>query len=134
MIMAPVCLVCGKPLKATGGDTNMYYCAMRKEWVSEFGVHLDIVECVIYVDPEKKRETMWVVELAPYRFTMTDFPTGPKTEVHQTVLPDAGPWDRDFVKSFLYKKRILTVPAVMKLPWDNKQQVLDRLKLYMLFS
>lgn len=142
--MSPVCLVCGKPLKASGGDVNMYYCDSRKEWVSELGTHLDVTESVVYIDPVKRRETMWVVEIPPYRFTMTDFPPGPKTEVHKTILPDWPPWDKikdpsaikdpDTLKALLYKKLILTVPALMKLPWHNRQQVLDRLKLYLLFS
>lgn len=135
---SPVCLVCGMPLKATGGDTNMYYCVTRKEYVSEWNVHLDVVDSVIYIDPIRGCETMWVVEVPPYRFTMTDFESGPKTEVHKTVLPDWPPWnktmDPESIKTLMYKKLILTVPARMKLPWHDKQQVLERLKLYMLFS
>jgi hypothetical protein len=134
--MPPVCLVCGKPLKATGGDVNMYYCDKRKEWVSEFGIHLDVTDTVIYIDPNKRRETMWIVEVPPYRFTMTNFSTGPKTEVHKTVIPDWAPWDKDVENKemFLHKKLILTVPALMNLPWYDKKQVFNRLKLYLLFS
>lgn len=132
----PSCLICGMPLKASGGDTNMYYCTTRKEYMSEWGLHLDVTDSVIYIDPNKGRETMWIVEIPPYRFTMTDFGSGPKTEVHKTVLPELAPWDREIenVKIFLYKKLILTVPSVMKLPWHDKQKVLERLKLYLLFS
>jgi hypothetical protein len=135
------CLVCGQPLRATGADVNMYYCARRKEWVSEFGIHLDIVDTVIYVDPDEQREIMWVVEIPPYRFTMTDFPSGPKTVVDKTIIPGGPPWDSQSRKdlealgtSAGYRKLILTVPAIMKLAWNDKKQVLDRLKLYLLFS
>lgn len=132
---APNCLVCGAQLSASGGDVNMYYCTKRQEYMSEWNTHLDVVDTVIYVDPDRKRETMWIVEIPPYRFTMTNFQE-PKTEVHKTVLPDFAPWDREIenVKMFLYKKLILKVPALMKLPWHDKAKVLERLKLYMLFS
>lgn len=117
----------------------MYYCPARKEWMSEFGIHLDVTESVIYIDAASRQETMWIVEIPPYRFTMSDFPhRGPKTEVHKTVLPDWPPWDKtkdpESVKTLLYKKRILTVSALMNLPWHDKQKVFDRLKLYLLFS
>lgn len=132
----PNCLVCGAQLSASGGDVNMYYCTKRKIYMPEWKCHLDVTDTVIYIDPDKHRETMWVVEIPPYRFTMTDFPRGPRTEVHKTVLPDFAPWDREVenIKLFLYKKLILEVPALMKLPWHDKAKVLERLKLYMLFS
>lgn len=131
----PNCLVCGAQLTASGGDVNMYYCTKRKIYMPEWKCHLDVTDTVIYVDPKRERETMWIVEIPPYRFTMTDF-QHPKTEVHKTVLPDLAPWDREVenIKIFLYKKLILTVPALMKLPWHDKTQTLERLKLYMLFS
>ncbi len=114
----------------------MYYCAKRKEYMSEWGLHLDVTDSVIYVDPKRGRDTMWVVEIPPYRFTMTDFGYRQRTEVHKTVLPDWAPWDREIENKeiFLQKKLILSVPSVMKLPWHDKQKVLERLKLYLLFS
>jgi hypothetical protein len=134
----PVCLVCGATLTASGGDTNMYYCVKRKEYVAEWNVHLEVMDSIIYLDPISKQETMWVVEIPPYRFTMTDFSSGRKTEVHKKVLPDWPPWnkaaDPESVKTLLYNELILTVPSLMKLPWHDRQKTLERLKLYLLFS
>ena len=136
MTMPPLCLVCGATL-TPGGDTNMYYCATRKEYMSEWGLHVDVTDSVIYVDPQRGRETMWIVEIPPYRFTMTDFGE-PKTEVHKTVLPGDPPWDKvsdpNSIKFLLFKKLILKVPVLMKLPWHDRQKALERLKLYLLFS
>lgn len=134
----PVCLVCGQPLKASGGDTNMYYCTKRKEYVSEWNVHLDVMDTIIYIDPDNKKEAMWIVEIPPYRFTMTDLRGGQSTEIHKKVLPDWPPWnkstDSESVQTLLYYKPILKIPSVMKLPWHDKEKVLERLKLYLLFS
>jgi len=116
----------------------MYYCDTRKEYVSDWNIHVEVTDSVIYIDPVSGRETMWVVEIPPYRFTMTDFTSGQKTEVHKRVLPDWPPWnkttDPESVKTLLYYKLILKVPSIMKLPWHNKEKVLERLKLYLLFS
>lgn len=133
---APDCLVCGQPLRASGGDTNMFYCVTRKEHISEWNVHVDYVDTIIYVDPIDRRETMWVVEIPPYRFTMTDFSLGQKTEVHKTVMPDGAPWDQEIEnrEMFLQKKLILKVACLLNLPWHDRQKVLERLKLYLLFS
>jgi hypothetical protein len=135
---SPLCLVCGQPLKPSGAGANMYYCTRRKEYVSEWNVHLDVMDTIIYFDPESGRETMWVVEIPPYKFTMTDSSSVQKTEIHKKVLPDWPPWnkavDPESVKTLLYNKLILTVPSIMKLPWHDKEKVLERLKLYLLFS
>lgn len=136
MTMQPDCLICGQPLKASGGDANMYYCTKRKEYMSELGLNIEVIDSIIYVDPKSGKHSMKVIEIPPYRFTMTDYPRGQRTEVHKTVLPDWAPWDKEIEDKeiFLQKKLILRVPVVLNLPWHDKQKVLERLKLYLLFS
>lgn len=131
--MGYTCLVCGAPLIAAGGKSNMYYCAKRREYVSDFGVHLDVMDSTIYVD-EAGRQTIKVIEIPPYKFSITDEESVQKTEVYKLVLPDAPLWDAAEAKEWIYHKSILVVPAVMDLPWHDRRKVLERLKLYLLFS
>lgn len=128
----PICPVCGNALKATGVDPNMYYCIKRKVWVSDLGLHLDIVDATLNITPEGK--TTWqLIEIPPYSFLISDDEKGQQTVVRKVIAPEKNPWDK--VRAKTYRREIvLTVPALMKLPWNNKEEVLKRMKLYMLFS
>lgn len=128
----PTCPVCGNALKATGVDPNMYYCIKRKVWVSDLGLHLDIVDATLNLAPDGK--VIWqLIEIPPYSFLITDDEKEQQTVVRKVVAPETSPHNKIRAKTF-QRQIVLTVPAVMKLPWHDKQAVLERMKLYLLFS
>lgn len=43
-------------MSLSGAKANMYYCPKRKVYVSDFGLHLDVVDSTVYVD-ESGRQT-----------------------------------------------------------------------------
>lgn len=128
----PICPVCGNALKATGVDPNMYYCIKRKIWVSDLGIHLDIVDATVSITPEGKINWQ-LIEIPPYSFLITDDAKGQQTVVRKVLAPESKPYYKARAKTY-ERKIVLTVPALMKLPWNNKEEVLNRMKLYLLFS
>jgi hypothetical protein len=132
MVEAPICPVCGNILRATGVNPNMYYCTKRKVWVSDLGMHLDIVDATIYVEPVSGRQTLKIIEVAPYSFTITD-DVIKKTEVRKIMPEERIPGMRRTARN-LERKKVLSIEACMKLPWNDKEKVLERMKLYLLFS
>ncbi len=128
----PICPVCGNTLKATGTDPNMFYCVKRKVWVSDLGIHIDIVDSTIYFTNEGKIEWQ-VIEIPPYRFLIVDDHDGQQTVVSKYVTLNKKPWDKQNAMAWR-RETILTIDAIMNLPWNDKEQVLEKLKLYLLFS
>ncbi len=128
----PTCPVCGNTLKATGADPDTYYCVKRKIWISDLGIHADIVDAAINVSPEGK--VRWQhIEVPPYSFIITDDEKGQSTVVRKLMAPERLP--AHIRKTFTYeKKTILTIKAIMNLPWNNKQKVMERMKMFLLFS
>ena len=129
---APLCPVCGMTLQATAVNPNMYYCTKRRVWVSDLGDHLDTVDAAIYVAPDG-RQTMKVIEIPPYIFSITDDGNVQKTVVKKLMPPDGLPWKKLRLLG-PERKIILTGPAVMTMPWNDKEKVVKKLHLYMLFS
>ena len=128
------CPVCGDKLLSAGPPAvDTYWCAKRQEYVQDFGTSVDVVDYFVYVDPDGRHSSR-IIEIPPYKFSITDEKSCRKTEVYKTVLNDLPPWSVEDKSMFLQKKHILTIPAVMNLPWHDRSKVLERLKLYLLFS
>jgi hypothetical protein len=126
----PICPVCGNKLRATGVNPDMYYCTKRKIWVSDLGTHLEIVDATVYLDPEGK-QTVRTIEIPPYSFTITD-DAKQETVVRKIIAPErTRPW---MPGRIFQKKIVLTIPSVISLPWNDRNKVLERMKLFILFS
>ncbi len=130
--IAPNCPVCGMTLKATGVNPDMYYCTKRKVWISDLGIHLDIVDSTIYVEPDG-RQTLKIIEVPPYTFTITNEEKSQKTVVRKMIPKCSYPWIKELARP-MDKVTILTVNAVLELPWNDKKKVYEKVKLYLLFS
>ena len=128
----PICPVCGKTLKATGVDPFMYYCTKRKIWFPHIGTHLDTVEATIWTDAEGKY-VLQIIEIPPYRFTITDDVDEQKTEISKIAYQETMPPHKWYPHA-LSREVILNIPTVINLPWNNKEKVLERVKLFLLFS
>lgn len=127
------CPVCGNALKATSVDPNLYFCVKRKVWVSDLGIHMTIIDATINIRPEDGKVTWQVIEIPPYRFVLSDDEQGEKTVIQKYVAPEDSPWNKIRGQS-VKREVILTVPSLLKLPWDNKEQVFEKVKLFLLFS
>jgi hypothetical protein len=127
----PICPVCGIPLRPTGNNPDMYYCTKRKIWIQDLGMHLDIIDATIYVSPDGK-PTLKIIEIPPYSFTITDDPGKTSTVIRKVMPQERLPGARK--ARTLERKIILSMDVVAKLPWHDREKVLERVKLYLLFS
>lgn len=132
----PICPVCGMPLRATGVNPDMYYCMKRKIWEPSLGMYLDVVDASVYVDANGK-ETLRVIEVPPFSFTITDDGRKQETIIRKVVAPERDDQMRKLYSSkarTFERKILLTIPAVAKMPWNDRAKVAERVKLYLLFS
>jgi len=129
----PICPVCGNALKATGVDPNMYYCTKRKVWFPDVGAHIDTIEATVCLDADSK-PILQIIEVPPYRFTITNEAKGQKTEISKIVLRQDRVSPHKWYPHAINRETILTLPTAINLPWNNKEKVLERVKLFLLFS
>lgn len=129
MIRSFECPVCHFPMKATGINPDMYFCARRRMYSTHLGVSLDIVDATIYVAPNGQK-ILSIIEVPPYTFTIRDDEMGQKTEVRKIVASDVVMGKAQS----LDRIKVFEVDSIMNLPWDNAQRVLERVGLYLLFS
>jgi hypothetical protein len=128
----PICPVCGNALKATGADPNMYHCLKQRVYVDDLGMHVEVIDASVNITPEGK--VIWqLIEIPPYRFLIEDTEKGQLTTVYKLMTLDRKPWDKK--NAVAWKPEvILKIPALMNLPWNDKQEVLEKIKLYLLLS
>lgn len=130
---APICPVCGEALKVTGANPNVYACTKRKVWLSDLGLHCEIIDATVYVDLQTGKRTSKLIEIPPYVFWITDDGSTQKTDVRKLVLEERIPGIKQGSRSF-ERKRVLSLNCAMKLPWNDKEKVMERMRLYLLFS
>lgn len=129
----PICPVCGNALKVAGVDPNMYYCPKRKIWFPDIGAHIDTIEATIYIDASG-RHTLQIIEVPPYRFTITDEDKIQKTEISKIAVRQDRVHSYKWYPQSITRDPILILSTALKLPWNNKEKVLERMKLFLLFS
>lgn len=109
------CPICDRQL-VHSGDPNVFYCNNpTDEW------DIGEKEYVIWID--KDGDFIKILDLLPYTFTLTKI--GEKRNTKVRVLT---------YKAFPDKEIILDVPSVIDFPWHDKDQVFEKLKLYLTFS
>lgn len=129
----PICPVCGDVLKISGVDINMYYCPKRKIWFPDIGAHIDTIEATICFNADGK-PTLQIIEVPPYRFTITDEDQFQKTEISKIAVRQDRVHPQKWYPQAITREPILILSTALKLPWNNKEKVLERMKLFLLFS
>lgn len=122
----PVCPVCGLVLKTTVINPVLYYCEKRKFWLTEPGMYIDIIDATIYMSADG-RKTLKIIDIPPFTFTIFDEINFKRTKIYK-IMPSHQ------TKS-LTKEMVLDIAGTaIDLPWNDKEKVLDKIKLYLLFS
>lgn|SRR5574337_1238610 len=127
-----ICPICGNALKAMGTNPNLYTCTKRKVWVSDLGIHVEIVDAAISLSSTGK-QIYKVIEVPPYIFSIADDEGKKQTEITEMVPIADVPW-RKIVGRPYDRKVILRISAALDLPWHDKQKVFEKVRLYLLFS
>lgn len=111
--MIPVCPICGETMTKSGiKHTMLYYCP--RESATHAIYHLD-----------SDKITFQVITILPYEFVIHDGAVK-RTEVCLISRDERGRLGNH--------KTILRIDTPMNLSWHDKEEVLRKLKLYILFS
>lgn len=110
----------------------MYYCDKRSVWISDLGIHIDVIDAIVEMLPDGK-VTWQKIEIPPYVFIITDNDEGQWTLVSKYVTLNKKPWDKQNAMAWK-RENILKISAAMNLPWNDRKTVLEKLRLYLLFS
>ena len=102
------CPICRQILIASGLDGYVYYCSDAATTHATIHYGLD------------GKIDLQILDIGPYSVTITD-----NQDKQSTVI-------RKY--NSLFKETVLELPKALQLPWHNKDQVMDKIALYLLFS
>ncbi len=88
--------------------------------------HLDVTHSMIFIDDTG---TISIFDVPPYGITIFDTKNAdPRTVITERISRQVG----DQVQ--LDEREVLVLDAIMSLPWHDTDQVIERIKTYLLFS
>src|SRR5579885_2271574 len=123
-----LCPVCNQPMVVTGLNPNIYQCQRIKVLVPELNTKVDNIHAQFYVEPLTQKITYKVIELGAYSFTISDDFNKKSTVVScLKEIPRKPKQARSFER-----KTILKLDSAIDLPWNDREKVFERLKLYLL--
>lgn len=133
--MTVACPICQVALNPTA-NPHMLMCNRRKTFVPELNATLETTHAMIYVNPEGKQSFM-AIEVLPYIFEIKNdevkqtkiFKIIDPTKNHPREKRNAWPGPRSFERQHL-----ITLEGVVHCDWHNRASVIDRVKMYMVFS
>lgn len=133
------CPVCQDEMENT---INLYImrCKEKKLWLPQLktveglkvNTHVDVTHSIIYTNPDTGKQELKVFEIPPYIFKICDYEGAEpyqRTEISERVLRNFGLGE---VRSD--ELEVISFPTAIDLPWHDAAQVLDRVKMYLLFS
>ena len=128
--MTSTCPVCGGPLRQT--ISNILLCPPRKISFLELNTILEVSHATLYFDEEENIIFQQLI-IDKYTFKIYDDPKERKTVILRLQKKERLPFRHSKVKEFEWKE-ILTIPAVVTLPWNKPKKVVERVKTYLVFS
>lgn len=122
-----VCPICTMPM-VVSGNQNLYFCEERSVWVSELEASVLTRHALIYVNPNTDKHEVISIEIHPYQIVMWDQEELQRTEITEII------WEENSRGSLSSGKKVLSIDAVLDLPWDDQEEVVRRIKMYLVFS
>ena len=117
-------------MSVTGLNPNIYQCQRIKVWVPEIKAKLDNIHATFYVEPLTQQVTYKVIEMGAFSFTIQDDHQKKSTVIRKVKeLPKRPKEARTFES-----ETILKLSAAIDLPWNDKSKVMERVRMYLLFS
>jgi len=96
------------------------------------GIKLDNIHATYYVEPLTQKITYKVIELGMYSFTIQD---GERPEDKSTVIRKVKELKGNRRKARTFESEVvLKFASAIDLPWHDYDKVIERLRLYFLFS
>jgi len=112
------------------GNPNIHVCPPRKINFSKLNALLEISHASVYVNEEGKITYQKIIA-AEYSFEI--FSDQPKTIIKVLKPVKRFPGDHSSNKKFEFQE-LITINAVVDLPWHNYPRVRESVKTYIVFS
>lgn len=104
----PSCPICRQILRVSGTDSNMYYCSDAAN-----------THATVLIGPDGNFN-LQILDIGPYSITIINTP-----DIQRTVI-------RKF--NSIYNKTVLELSKALQLPWHDKNKVMEKIGIYLLFS
>ncbi len=140
------CPICQDEMIKTE-NVDIYRCKEKLVWSPQVRTveglkvqtHLTIVHSIIYVNPETQKQELKCFEYPPYLFTIWDYDNHPVTNRKNGTFRQTKITERVFISRrdgevVTEDRELFTFPSALDLPWDDAEQVMERVKMYLLFS
>lgn len=113
------------------GNPNIHVCPPRKINFPKLNTTLEISHATVYVN-ENGKITYQKIVAAEYSFEIFS-DSEPKTIIKVLKKVEKTAWDHSTNKQFKFQD-LITINAVVTLPWRNFPKVRDCVKTYIVFS
>lgn len=127
--MLTECPVCKRPLRKV---VNQYIleCPPRKVAVPELGVTVECIHTTAHLDMDGSVHKLYI-EILPYHFEIN---YKKNTSCILVLTRNVkSKWDKSKNKELIWKP-LMEFNSIINLPWNNRKAIMDRVKLYLLFS
>lgn len=128
-----ICPICNKEMLATS-NPKIFKCKQQSVWCPniknisgpKIQTHLDVTHSMIFTDDTG---TISIFDVPPYGITIYDTKnTAPQTVITERISLQVGEQIQ------LDEREVLRLDAVVSLPWHSADEVIERIKTYLLFS
>ena len=115
-------------------NPSLLRCSRRSIWYPEPGSQLEYTHAFVMVPDDSSGEFPWMqIEVPPYTIKVIRSKDSAKSVITKTIRKPKHRFDKSKNKEYITED-ILTIEAAIDLPWGNRQNVLDRIHTYLVFS
>jgi hypothetical protein len=129
------CPVCSKSMFQT--NTNkLLMCPRKRTRVPELKSVIDMSHAMVLVD-DSGNIIMKTLDILPYSFEIHDGPNLKQTRIckmKNDFTYEDNVTSMNIGDKYFEREEVIVVPKALDLEWGNKKKVLERIKMYMLFS
>ena len=121
------CDVCDMPLLQSGNE-GIYSCKEVPVWIEDGQRYLEVRHTTCHINQDKI--TYKVISIFPYEFQLL-------YDVNKTIISKVVIKNITHNKNSTpvkHKKVLLEIDQIIDLPWNDREQVIQKLKLYSVFS
>lgn len=122
------CPICDTEMESTYND-DIISCPKQDAFVPALEATVRISHASIYINPETKKSEILSLEIGPYDITVWDQVGNQQTEISKTDWKDNGP-----SRPNQFSNKLITLPKALHLPWHDTNEVMERIRMYLLFS
>jgi hypothetical protein len=109
-------------------NKEILQCPKKQTWIEDLEIMVNISHASVWVNPYNNNPEIFSLEVGPYDITMWDTEDAKKTRICTTDWRDGLEGPNQF------EKHLITLEKALYLPWHDTQEVVNRIKMYLVFS